>query len=135
MTGDDVDHPLKCVGSISRCRRTTSDLDAFDILDLDRKIIPHYPRQTGQILGAAVDHHQHTAHIARLGAVITDRGNVTVNLDCAHSRHQLQQLVNLPGTTGLDQLTINHRHTGRNLGLRLTQTRRRQHHRHLIITK
>ena len=135
MTGNDIDHPLEGVGTVSRRGGTPGHLDTLDILDLQRKVIPQHPRQPGQILGTTVDQHLHAPRIARLSAVVADRRDVAIDFDRAHARHHLQQLIDFPGSAGLDQFAVNNRDAGRHLGQRLAEPRRRQHNRHAVVSE
>ena len=132
IAGNDIDDSGEGVGTVgSRCR-ATGDFDALHIADVHGHVVPVHPRQTGLILAAAVQQHQHAARIPGLGAVVGHRGYVAIYFDRGHARHQPQHLVEFPGAAGFDQVTVDDGDTGGRFRLGLADPGWGQHHCRLI---
>src|SRR5690606_38500041 len=72
MARNNVDDPEKGVGAVGGGVRAAHDLDALDVFNRERDIVPVDGGEAGLIDGAAVDHDLHATAVAIGGTVVAD---------------------------------------------------------------
>ncbi|MNO85320.1 hypothetical protein D3C76_766910 [compost metagenome] len=123
VAGKDVDHGHQRVGAVADRVGAAEHLDALDILHGQGDVAPVHRGQAGAVHRTAIDQHLHAPGIVDVAAVVVDRGLVAGVVAHHHARHQAQQLGNVAGTAGADQLAVEHGHAARDCGGRLFQAR------------